>query len=124
MQTYLRLLYVVLCLLAAALISGESLMAQRSNTDATFSRAVQLPGVLLPAGAYHFSFPADGRVVVVSDSQHRVLGTFVVNPISRPKGGDIITLRPSVGDAAPEVAALYPTGGTTGVAFNYRGLQK
>jgi hypothetical protein len=76
---------------------------------------VQLSGVLVPAGSYHFTVARDRRSVVVSDADHRLVTTFLVFPILRAKAGEAITMRPSVGGAPPEVSALFVGGGTAGV---------
>jgi hypothetical protein len=79
---------------------------------------------LLSAGSYGFSVQRDGREIIVSDADHRVVTTLRGVPIKRSKRGEVITLRPSVAGAAPEVLALFPAGGTTGIEFISRGPQK
>ena len=123
MRHFVRHVGAVLCLFASLAICGATLLAQR-DTTATFASAVQLPGLLLPAGSYHFLLARDGRTVVVSSAEGRVLISLQVSPTTRSQGGPIVTLRPAVGDAAPEVSALYSNGGTTGVSFIYRPAQK
>jgi hypothetical protein len=123
MSKYVQTIGKLLCLVVF-LIHASPVVAQREATNATFSGAVQLPGVLLPAGSYSFSSTNDGRSVVVSDADHRVITTLMVIPIRRPKAGAVITLRPSVAGAAPEVSAFYTDGGTAGVAFVHRKGQK
>jgi hypothetical protein len=94
-----------------------SVLAQSATTTATFSGPVQLRGQLLSAGSYDFSVQQDGRGVVVSDADHRVVANLRGIPITRSKRGDVITMRPSVAGAAPEVIALFPHGGTAGIEF-------
>jgi hypothetical protein len=120
MSRYVKTIGTLLCLVVF-LTYASPVVAQREATNATFSGAVQLPGVLLPAGSYSFSRTSDGRNVVVSDADHRVIATLMVIPITRSKAGAVITLRPSVAGAAPEVSAFYSDGGTAGVAFVHRG---
>jgi hypothetical protein len=79
---------------------------------------------LLSAGSYGFSIQRDGRGVVVSDADHRVVATLRGIPIKRSRRGEIITLRPSLAGAAPEVLALFPDGGTAGIEFISRAAQK
>ena len=123
MRTCSKTVFTALCL-ASFLIFAGSAVAQRVTTNTTFSRPVQLPGLLLQAGAYEFSLIRDGRTVVVAGADHRILGTFAVSPITRAKPGEIIILRPSAAGAAPEVAALYSNGGTSGVEFVRRAAGK
>lgn len=121
MATYSRTT-ILLCLVAFLTV-GTAAAQYRLAADATFSGPVQLAGVLLPAGRYHFAQGNDRRTVVVTDAGDRIVAISAVTPISRPKGGPIVTLRPQVGQAAPDVFALYFGGGTTGVEFP-RGVPK
>src|SRR5687767_11148995 len=95
-----RVFCVVLCLVASLTLAAP-LLAQSETTNATFSGPVQLSGVLLPAGAYSFAVARDRLSVVVSDAHQRVVAMVMVSPITRTKAGDVITMRPSVGGAAP-----------------------
>jgi hypothetical protein len=110
--------------LVALLTCARPVLAQSPTTTATFSGPVQLRGQLLSAGSYGFSIQRDGREIIVSDADHRVVATLRGIPIKRSKRGEVITLRPSVAGAAPEVLALFPDGGTTGIEFINRGPQK
>lgn len=121
MRTY-RLSCAVLCLVTF-MGYAEPAGAQTPNV-VTFTGPVQLPGVLLPAGGYTFALGRDGRTIVVSDAERHIVATLHVAPITRAAAGNIITMRPAVGTAAPEISALYPGGGKTGVEFLYRGAQK
>jgi len=121
MRTY-RICYAVICLVTFLLCAGPA-RAQTSNA-ATFSGPVQLPGVLLPGGRYTFAVTRDSRNVVVSDAKGQVITTLQVVPITRAAAGDIITMRSPVGTAAPEISALYTTGGVNGVEFLYRRVPK
>jgi len=78
----------------------------------------------LSAGSYDFAIERDGRGVVVSDANHRVVATLTGIPITRSTRGEIITMRPSVAGAPPEVLALFPNGGTAGIEFINRASQK
>ena len=121
MQTY-RISCAVICLVTVLLGTGPA-DAQTTNA-ANFSSPVQLPGVLLSAGSYAFAVTRDGRSVVVSDAEHRVVAKLEVAPITRAAGGEVITMRSAVGTAAPEISALYTSGGTNGVEFLYSRVRK
>ena len=123
MSRYSTLVCTVLSLVAVLTLAGP-VLAQSGTTTATFSGPVQLRGQLLSAGSYGFAIERDGRSVVVSDADHRVVATLRGIPITRSKRGDIITMRPSVAGAAPEVLALFPSGGTAGIEFINRTAQK
>ena len=116
-----RISWAVLCLVTLLLCAGP---AGAQPSTANFSGPVQLPGVLLPAGSYVFAVTRDGRSVVVSDAESRIVTTLPVAPITRAAGGDVITMRSPIGTAAPEISALYISGGTKGVEFLYRQKQK
>lgn len=121
----MRLLPVSLVLLyAIGLLSfAGSATAQTSNA-VKFSGPVQLPGVLLPAGSYTFDVSGDGRTVIVSGVDRRLIGRFPVTPITRAEGGEIITTRVAAGAVPPEIAAVYSSGGRTGVQFLYGNMKK
>ena len=117
-----RISCAVLCLVTFFLGPGPA--AAQTTSAAKFSGPVQLPGVLLPAGKYTFAVNSDGRSVVVSDAKDDVLATLMVVPITRAAAGDIITMRSAVGTAAPQISALYTSGGTNGVEFRYHQVRK
>jgi len=121
MQTH-RVSCVVICLVTVLLGAGPA-DAQTTNA-ANFSSPVQLPGVLLPAGSYAFAVARDNRSVMVSDAEHRVVAKLEVAPITRAARGQVITMRSAVGTAAPEISALYTSGGTNGVEFLYDRVRK
>ena len=121
MQTY-RISCAVICLVTVLLRTGPA-DAQTTNA-ASFSGPVQLPGMLLPAGSYAFAVTRDGRSVVVSDAEHHVVAKLEVAPITRAAGGEVLTMRAAVGNAAPEISALYTSGGTNGVEFLYSRVRK
>ena len=116
MSRYSTIVCTVLSLVAFLTCAGP-VLAQSPTTTAIFSAPVQLRGQLLSAGSYDFSVQRDGRGVVVSDADHRVVATLRGIPIKRSKRGEIITMRPSVAGAAPEVLAVFPDGGTAGIEF-------
>ena len=116
----MRLLLVSRVLLCAVGLLSFAGSATAQTTNAVkFSGPVQLPSVLLPAGSYTFDVSGDGRTVVVSGVDRRVIGRFPVTPITRAADGEIVTTRVAAGTVPPEIAALYSSGGKTGVQFLY-----
>jgi hypothetical protein len=91
----------------------------------TFSGAVALPGVTLPAGTYRFEVPdvavSMGLVTVSSRDGKKVYLTQFTRTIDRPKGRD--SLNVILGEAAPgtmpQVKAWFPIGEGTGRQFIY-----
>jgi hypothetical protein len=121
MQTY-RISCAVICLVMVLLCAGPA--GAQTTSAANFSSPVQLPGVLLPAGSYVFAVSRDGRSVAVSDAERRLVTRLQVAPITRAAGGEVITMRSAIGAAAPEISALYTSGGTNGVEFLYPRARK
>jgi hypothetical protein len=121
MRTY-RISCAVICLVAVLLCTGPA--GAQTTSAASFTSPVQLPGVLLPAGSYAFAVTSDGRGVVVSDAERRIVARLQVAPITRAAGGEVITMRSAVGTAAPEISALYTSGGRNGVEFLYPRARK
>ena len=107
----------ILCLVVLLAGAGSEVNAQRATTSATFKSAVQLPGVLLPAGTYQFAVAADRRSVVVSDADRRIVTTLMVVPTTRASRGAVLVMRNDVSGPAPEVAAMYLDGGRNGFEF-------
>ena len=123
MPQYSRYVWIALCL-GSLLINAGPVVAQSTTTDVTFSVPVQLPGVVLPAGVYHFALARDARSVVVSGADNRIVTTVAVIRTTRAEAGSRVTMRPSTDGAPPQVSALYSGGGTTGVEFVYAGTKK
>ena len=123
MPQYSRCVWTALCLISLLIHAGPA-VAQSTTTDVTFSVPVQLPGMVLPAGIYHFALARDARSVVVSAADHRIVTTVAVVRTTRDKAGNIVTMRPSTGGEPPQVSALYSGGGTTGVEFVYTNTKK
>jgi hypothetical protein len=77
----------------------------------TFSGAVALPGVTLPAGTYRFEVP---DVAMSSGTQYTL-------SVDRPKGGESLSVM--LGEAAPgtapQVKAWFPIGERSGRQFIY-----
>jgi len=90
----------------------------------TFSGAVALPGVTLPAGTYRFEVPTMGPSDLVSVSSQdgkKVYLTQFTRMISRPRGGDNlnVTLGEHAPGTAPQVKAWFPIGTDSGRQFIY-----
>ena len=98
----------------------------RRTTYFTFSRSVQLPGVVLPAGTYIFEVANDTGtadiVRVLSRDRSRVHLMKFTRFIYRPMGGDLkatISLGESNAGTPPPVKAWYPEEETRGREFIY-----
>jgi hypothetical protein len=123
MPQYSRCISVALCLVSLLVTAGPA-AAQSTTTEVTFSGPVQLPGVVLPAGSYHFALARDARSVVVSGADHRIVTTVPVIRTMRAQAGSRVTMRPSTDGAPAQVWALYSGGGTSGVEFVYGNTKK
>ena len=116
------ILCAALCCLASLITFPTSAIAQ--ETVLTFSNTVQLPTVLLPAGTYRFVIEGgDKKVMAVTEKGGQFVTRFQINPIRRAQSGAKVVMR-SVEGKPPEVAALYPTGGKSGVEFIYHRAKK
>ncbi len=96
------------------------------TTYFTFSKAVQLPGVALPAGTYVFEVlnpETSGNVVrVASRDRQRVYLTQVTIPVERSRSRDMeprIVLGEASAGQLPPVTSWFPHGETIGRAFIY-----
>ena len=123
MSQYSKFVSIALCLVSL-LICARPAVAQSTTTDVTFSVPVQLPGVVLPAGNYHFALARDSRSVVVSAADHKIVTTVAVIRTTRGQAGSLVTMRPSTDGAPAQVSALYSGGGTSGVEFVYGKTKK
>lgn len=111
----------------AAVILGVSLHVRANVPDTsylTFSRAVSLPGVTLPAGTYIFE-RADQNVpdivrVLSRDRQKVYLTTFTTS-VARPQGlGDrVVLFGEAAAGSAPPIRVWFPVGEMMGHQFNY-----
>jgi hypothetical protein len=93
----------------------------------TFSRAVSLPGVVLPAGAYSFDVmdtSATLDVIVVRNADRTKLFYMgLTNLIERPKNlprNATITLGEARANEPPPITTWYERGSSTGHGFLYR----
>jgi hypothetical protein len=112
---------------AAAILVGGALHARASASDTTyltFSRAVSLPGVTLPAGTYIFERVEDNSpsvVHVLSRDRKQVYWMAFTTPIARPNalGNRVVVLGEAAAGQAPPIRAWFPIGQTIGHQFNY-----
>jgi hypothetical protein len=93
----------------------------------TFSRAVSLPGVVLPAGAYSFDVVDAGAsldvVVVRNANRTKLFYLGFTNPSERPKNmskNTPVAFGEAPANEPPPIAAWYELGSRTGHAFLYR----
>jgi hypothetical protein len=124
-----RLRYTVSAIAILGLLATSSAGAvfnSRRTTRVTFSGAIQLPGVSLPAGTYTFEVPAPDfcwEIVRVSSRDgRRVYFTGFTRPLARPTGlsGDknIIFGESPAGGPTP-IKAWFPQDERTGRQFIY-----
>jgi hypothetical protein len=112
---------------AVAILVGAALHARANVSDTTyltFSRAVSLPGVTLPAGTYIFERAeqnAPSVVHVLSRDRKKVYWMAFTTPIARPDslGNRVVVLGEAAAGEAPPVRAWFPIGETIGHQFNY-----
>jgi hypothetical protein len=77
------------------------------QTKFTFSKDVEIPGKVLPAGTYVFKLadsPADRHVVQVFDENRRIVATVLTIPVQRLKAAD----EPQVGFEEQPAGAPFP----------------
>jgi hypothetical protein len=109
---------------ALALMVAGSVMAFGVNhqNKLTFSRAVALPGIVLPAGSYTFDLASDTADVVVVRNRTKVFYMGFTNQVLRPtwmpSGGLVMIGEASANEPAP-ITAWYEIGGTIGHEFRY-----
>lgn len=98
----------------------------RRTTYFTFSRSVQMPGVVLPAGTYIFEVAnpnSDGDIVrVLSRDRSKVHLMKFTRFVYRPMSGNLkatISLGESAAGSPPAVKAWYPQDEARGREFIY-----
>jgi hypothetical protein len=113
-------------LVVLALSAGAFAGVFNHTTYLTFSRAVRLPGVTLPAGTYVFERVAlPDRIDLVqvrNRERNKVYLTAFTNMVDRPrdmKPSQWVTFRETKPGAAPEIAAWFPAGESRGHQFVY-----
>ena len=116
---------VVLLGLFATSVTG-AFMDSRRTTYFTFSRAVQMPGVVLPAGTYIFevaNHEGTGDIVrVLSRDRKNVHLMKFTRFVYRQRSGDLkatLSLGESAAGTPPPVKAWYPQSETRGREFIY-----
>jgi hypothetical protein len=109
----------------ALMVAGSVMAMTGHENQMTFSRAVALPGVLLPAGSYTFD-TADSNaldvVVVRSKANNRVLYMGFTTQVRRPRGmspNTAVTLGEASGNEALPITAWYEIGQSIGHQFRY-----
>jgi hypothetical protein len=116
---------VVALVVLATSATGASFEASRT-THFTFSGAIRLPGVTLPAGTYTFSVvnanSGSDVVSVTSRDRSKVYRMILTRPIYRPSASSLkaaITFGETVPGVPPSVKAWYPESETRGREFIY-----
>jgi hypothetical protein len=109
----------------ALMVAGSVMAMTGHENQMTFSRAVALPGVVLPAGSYTFD-TADSNaldvVVVRSKADNRVLYMGFTTQVRRPRGmspNTAVTLGEASGNEALPITAWYEIGQSIGHQFRY-----
>jgi hypothetical protein len=92
----------------------------------TFSGAVKLPGVALPAGTYTFEVAnpdTSANVIRVSSRDGRIRFLGFTERVERPPGlpkDRLVSIGESAAASPPPILAWYPFGESTGHRFIYR----
>jgi len=112
-------------LLGGAVTEGNSLGSART-AYVSFSGAVRLPGVTLPAGTYIFErVDSQSRidlVRVLSRDRSKTYMMGFTNLVNRPanmSSKTTVTLGEAAAGMAPAITAWYPAGENTGHQFKY-----
>jgi hypothetical protein len=112
----------------AVVVMAASAQAWTSRINhVTFSGAISLPGVALPAGTYTFELaPPSGGLDVVrvtSRDARRVFYSGFTQIVMRPAGlgrDDIVTFGEARNGQAAPIDVWFPVGSATGHRFLYR----
>lgn len=116
------------CVAAVILMLGAGVGAQDFNihekTFLTFSDAVELPGMTLPAGTYTFKLadtPSRNVVQVLSEDEKETHGQFLFIQAERPQvtGETVITFRETREGNTPAIQYWYYPGERIGKEFIY-----
>lgn len=114
---------VVVALAATASTQAWSSLARTNHL--TFSGAVALPGVVLPAGSYTFEAgpeDSDSAIVrVLTRDRRQVMYTGFTTPVSRPAASErpVVTFGEAPKGQAMPIAAWYPAHSRIGHRFRY-----
>lgn len=115
----------VLVLFAAATPKVAAQMPDTlDKTFITFSAAVELPGLQLPAGTYIFRLadtPSRGVVQVLSQDGKEMLGQWLFIPTERQEatGDTVVTFRETAAGTTPAIQYWFYPGERTGKEFLY-----
>jgi hypothetical protein len=114
---------VILGLLSTA--STGAIWNAKRTTYFTFNRAVEIPGMSLPAGTYVFEL-ADPNTLnlvrILSRDRHRVYLTAFTKFVARPNTGNMdsaLAFGESSAGKPPAIKVWYPQDETTGRQFIY-----
>ena len=109
----------------ALMVAGSVMAMTGHENQMTFSRAVALPGVVLPAGSYTFD-TADSNaldvVVVRNKTTNKVLYMGFTTQVRRPSGMSphtSVTLGEASGNEPVPITAWYEIGQSIGHQFRY-----
>lgn len=106
-------------------VPGSAWPAPFEPNTLTFSGAVTLPGVVLPAGSYTFeraSSDSPDVIRVLSHDRRQVYFMAFTRLVQRPDGlrkDRVVTFRETPRGAPPQVDTWYPIGSSTGHQFIY-----
>jgi hypothetical protein len=111
-------------LLTLPAVAGAQDFNPQEKTFLTFSSAVELPGMTLPAGTYTFRLadtPSRNVVQVLSQDEKDVKGQFLFVQAQRPEvtGETVITFRETREGTTPAVQYWYYPGEKIGKEFIY-----
>jgi hypothetical protein len=116
-----------LAMTVAAAAAGDAQPSMQRTTFLTFSHAVGLPGVTLPAGTYTFELAmplVDQTAVIVRDAGNghlRYLGfTHLVARPSHMKGHAGVTIGETRAGTTPPIGVWFPPDDADGRKFLYR----
>jgi hypothetical protein len=116
--------FVAAILLALSVSVGAQDFNPQEKTFLTFSNAVELPGMTLPAGTYTFKLadtPGRNVVQVLSQDEKEIHGQFLFVQAQRPEvtGETVVTFRETREGSTPAVQFWYYPGEKIGKEFIY-----
>jgi hypothetical protein len=127
MFSNLKLATVGALFLGLVVVASTTARGDSNHTNyLTFSGAVALPGVELPAGSYVFETPtntmSNSIVRVSSRDRKKIFLTAYTRPVERPRGDDgklLVQLGEAGPGAVPPIAVWFPIGESVGHQFIY-----
>ena len=116
--------FVAAILLALSVSAGAQDFNTLEKTFLTFSNAVELPGMTLPAGTYTFKLadtPGRNVVQVLSQDEKEIHGQFLFLQAQRPEvsGDTVVTFRETREGSTPAIQFWYYPGEKIGKEFIY-----